>query len=81
VKLTNSLEQSPLEKLIVAYPIEKFPVFYGNLRLITVLTRLLHFVLSRTKEYIRWPFPEPNNSSDGPIKRQGIHPVALSRGK
>jgi hypothetical protein len=45
-KLTNSMEQSPLEKLIVTQLVKKFPDFYGTRRFITMFTRVCHWSLS-----------------------------------
>jgi hypothetical protein len=39
IPVTNSMEQSFFEKLIVAQPVKKFPAFYGTIRFITILTR------------------------------------------
>jgi hypothetical protein len=38
-----------LEKLPIVQPLKNFPAFYGTQRFITVLTRALHWSLSRAR--------------------------------
>jgi len=47
--ITDSMEESPLMKLIVIHLVKKFPTFYGTQRLNTVCTRTCHWSLSRAR--------------------------------
>jgi len=46
MRLTNSMKQSPLRKLIVAQLFSIFPAFYGIRSFITTPTKARHWILS-----------------------------------
>jgi len=52
---TNSMEQSSLEKLIVAQLVKKFSAFYGSRSFIIVITRAPYWSLSWTYESSHHP--------------------------
>jgi hypothetical protein len=56
--ITNSTEQTALEKLTVIQTVQNLPAFYATRRLITVFIRTRHWSLS----WVRWFQPTPSQS-------------------